>query len=133
MYGNFILNENNKISGVKANNIQLANKIYYGSTKAELKCDNCNYHNLCLRGCLGAQYELNKDPLIACDDVCSLYRAKINFLIFKYEKMGIFKKLEEYIKKDLSNNYYNTNLLVQIREIQKGEEYKLWMNTLKKA
>lgn len=40
------------------------------------KCSNCNIRMFCSKGCLGSQFEINNDPLIPIDSVCSLLKEK---------------------------------------------------------
>ena len=115
IYGNYIV-ENNKIVGLKARNVQLANRILLGTMNSIPKCSGCLYSNICMRGCFGAQYEASGEILEPINSVCNLFKSKFNFLIFKYEKLNIL----DYIKK---NNLY---LYIEIEKIKKGKEYNIW-------
>lgn len=126
-YGKIII-ENEKILGFQANNIQLANKILFGSTKTEHRCDVCEYNSLCMRGCLGAQYESNNDPLIVCDSVCKMFKSKINFLIYKYNKIGVFKILQT--DEDFNKSPLIETQLLEINKIFKGDNYRQWMEKM---
>ena len=103
LYGWFKIS-NNKIVGIKANNVMLANKILLGSCKNTIECNVCPYVDTCMRGCLGTQYEKNDDPLINCKSVCGLIKAKTVFLIEKYRQLNCLdilinnKILEKIIK-----------------------------------
>ena len=115
-----ILVENDKIIGVEANNIPFANKIWLGSCKSVLKCDNCAFKPFCMQGCLGCQYENNKDPLLPCDSVCNFIQAKIIFLIEKYKTIGLYDLIIN------SKTSKMNNLAFYIQELEKTEDYKTW-------
>lgn len=125
-YGKFIVDQG-KITGIEAGNVQLANKILYTSTKCEHGCDVCQYNVFCMRGCHGSQFESTKDPLIPCKSVCNLFKSKFNFLIYKYEKMGILKRLKEIadsnvgVVSNMAKYSYN-----QINPIMESKEYQEW-------
>ena len=90
--GRFILNENNEIDKLEALNgmhgyLNLIHRNpYYGP-----KCSICDYRGLCHKGCCGAQFEAMSDPNIPIPDVCKLQQAKTNFLIKKYNDMGVLR------------------------------------------
>lgn len=111
LYGHFLV-ENNKIIGIKSKNVVLANKILLGNFKHTVECGTCPFADMCVKGCLGAQYEINQDPFITCKSVCELYKAKICFLIYKYEKLNILSELS--IPNTLINDIKNT------------KEYQAW-------
>lgn len=54
-------------------------------------CSTCEYRDLCMKGCRGAQFEANCDPNIPIPDVCELFKQKINFLLKSYSKIGLLK------------------------------------------
>lgn len=58
LFGRYVV-ENDKIVGVKAQNISLMNAWYRTGNISKPKCDTCSIRKLCLRGCYGAQYESN--------------------------------------------------------------------------
>lgn len=87
--------ENNKIVGITAYNPELAIKILCGNPVfIQLKCGSCHYNKLCMNGCLGSQYENSGEIFFPCDTVCNLFIEKSNFLIDKYESMGLFEVIE---------------------------------------
>lgn len=128
LYGHFKV-ENDKIVGVEANNIQLANKMYYTSNYSCHKCDSCVYSSICMKGCFGSQYESTNDPLLPCNTVCDLFKAKSNFLIHKYQQIGVFDYIKKNIKPGTCNYGYAIELLNTIRNIVEGKEYKQWIKT----
>ena len=115
-YGYYII-ENNKIIGIKSNNPQMALKTYFTNMNVSHNgCDTCIYRRFCLKGCLGAQYETNKDLWMPCENVCELLKNKIRFLIKKYEEVGFLKILEsDYPDNDTIKQY--------LKDMQKIKEY----------
>ena len=87
--------ENNKITGLEAINPVMA-VIKTRMKQSNLPhCANCDFIGVCTGFCLGNSYEISKNFLIPAKEVCQLYKAKISFLIYKYEKMGLWKVLPE--------------------------------------
>ena len=121
LYGKFNVKDD-KITGITANNIQLANKIYLSSTKHVHKCDGCLHKDICIRGCLGSQYESTLDPLLPADSVCDMLKAKYNFLIYKYEKSGMLT-LAEHLLNEQSKRLPIMDI---INTIKGNPEYIEW-------
>ena len=98
-YGKFVV-ENDKIVDIEALNPELAINILGGAPEfIQYKCPGCAYKDFCIKGCLGAQYESTREIFMPCKSVCDLYKAKIKFLIKKYNKLGLFDAIEN------SNDY----------------------------
>lgn len=127
LYGNFKV-EDNKIVGVNAKNIQLANKMYYTSVKACHRCDSCEYNLFCMRGCFGSQFETTKDPLLPCDTVCNFFMQKINFVIYKYKTSGVLDALKKISvkEKDTKRGVYAASFYNNIDKIRNRKEYIEW-------
>lgn len=93
VYGKFKV-ENNKISELTGINPELAFTLYsINPCTYNLKCNICKYAKLCLKQCLGAQYEVTGEILAPCNTVCNLFKAKIDLLIKKYDELGILERL----------------------------------------
>lgn len=93
--GKFVI-ENNKIVDVIGYNPELFLYIRtYNPQLNHLKCDTCSYQNLCIKGCLGMEYEQFRQINIPCESVCKLFKEKINFLIDTYEAEGLLDTLTE--------------------------------------
>lgn len=107
VFGRFNVNENGKITGMTANNIPLLMSIHSSTYYMIPKCDICTFHDYCMRGCLGAQFEANKELLYPCETVCELYMAK-NIYLFE---------LAEYQMKKLG--YNNRRLLNELEHERK--------------
>ena len=86
--GQFIV-EDGKIIDFEPFNVNTFLSILYVNATKQVKCINCIYNRLCLKGCLGAQYETNGEIFQPAISVCNFFEAKYNFLITKYYQMGI--------------------------------------------
>ena len=111
--GHYVV-ENNKIVGVKAENIQIMNQVWQNNMMGSPKCGSCIYACYCMKGCFGSQFESTGDLFYPCDTVCDLYKARFIFLYHKYTSMGIMNEPEDKIIE---------NIIDQIKET---EEYKKW-------
>ena len=91
--------QDNKIIDIKANegiNCYFNSVLHVNHYK--VKCASCDYRNVCLKGCEGAQYEAYGDYNIPIESVCKMFQAKIDFLTKKYHELGIFHR---FFKDDL--------------------------------
>lgn len=93
--GEFQLDENNKIIGFKPNNTELLLLECTAKRSCLPHCENCKFQDLCVGFCQGASYEAYKNMLVPQLQVCKMYRAKISFLIKKYESMGLWDLLDD--------------------------------------
>lgn len=123
LYGKYRV-KNGKIDGIDANNVQLANLILNGAhDKTMMQCEKCPVSHICMRGCLGAQYESSGEILKPCPTVCQLQKARIIFLYLKYTSMGIFDFIER------SNDIQKRNYVDYFKEcalnLKEGEP-NLW-------
>ncbi len=95
LYGRFRV-EDGKITGIEEHDPQTASRILFqDSILCSPGCDCCPYNSFCLRGCYGAQQEAGKDPFMPIESVCRLFKGKIDFLIEKFEKLGVWDILEK--------------------------------------
>ena len=115
IYGNYIV-ENNKIVGLKARNVQLANRILLGTMNSIPKCSGCLIRDICPKGCFGAQYEASGEILEPINSVCELEKQKSFFIINKYEELGLMEKIKDNFK----------GLYDQFIKIKDEREYKEW-------
>lgn len=79
--------KDDKIIGIKANNVQLASAIYLTNTLIKPKCGECPISLICIKGCLGSQYENTNEIFYPVDSVCHLLKVKYLFLYIKFNKM----------------------------------------------
>lgn len=103
-YGHFILNkEQNKIIDFENNNIELAYKItLFNPNRSMMQCADCEIKGFCAKGCLGAQYEKNKELFSPIQSVCNMYYVKyrtIHDIAEKYDLYSIVLK-SPYISKE---------------------------------
>ena len=81
---------------VNSQNVELAIKVYSMNPNYSMPgCDTCDYKYLCMKGCLGSQYETNTDMFMPCKSVCKMEKAKIDFLIDTYENIGVWDSLRD--------------------------------------
>lgn len=124
LLGKFKVN-NGKITGIEANNIQLANTIYRTTAYTKPKCDICFWNDTCIKGCLGSQYESTGEILYPVESVCNLEIAKTIFLLEKYKQMGILNLTGE-----LKN--INPNLYKLYSHYKETKEYVEWNSIIQK-
>jgi radical SAM protein with 4Fe4S-binding SPASM domain len=97
LYGHFIV-ENDIITGIRANNTQMAIKVLMSNMKTAMHgCDTCIFKNTCLKGCFGAQLESTGDPFFPCPSVCKLFKRKYSALIEYYASKGLFEYLKTFL------------------------------------
>lgn len=112
VFGKFKV-ENDKIVGLSANNIPLLTTIHTLTYNMMPKCDVCPIHKFCIRGCLGAQFEANKELFYPCETVCEMQMAKIIYLIKLVEHQ--MKKIN-YTKREAVETlqFYNEQVFAKI-------------------
>ena len=109
VYGNYIV-ENGVITGVKAKNPMLAYKIKnFNPNRSMLKCTNCELRSFCMKGCLGAQLETNKELFSPIESLCDLFKIKYRTIneIAKY--YGVYDIIKNHIKIPLERKEYIEN------------------------
>lgn len=121
IYGKFDV-EDGRITGISANNIQLANRVLLCRKNGSVLCDRCAISDYCIMGCMGSQYESTKEPLYPCESVCELEKAKVIYLFVKSHKTDIAKIA---LAKSPECEYA-MNRLSDIVEKLKLEDEKLW-------
>lgn len=88
----FITDENSeKITDIQVNNFNA----YYTLKTADIKnvpvCNICDYRNLCIKGCPGAQYEDSGEILLPIPSVCNLFHKKLDHLIKLYNNYNLIQ------------------------------------------
>lgn len=111
--GHYIV-ENDKITGVHAENIQMMNQVWFNNSHGVAKCGGCPYNSYCLKGCYGSQLESTGELFYPCSTVCDLYQARIIFLYFKYDKLGLI------------NHKDDADMYELIEKIKESKEYQKW-------
>lgn len=72
------------------------------------KCITCHANELCLKGCLGSQFETNGEYVVPIDSVCNLEKAKAAFLAKTYCEMGV---IQSALKQNLLEGPLKTSIL----------------------
>lgn len=91
--GHFVV-ENDKIVDIAPNNVTMYLNLKLNPIKDGPRCANCLYNIFCIKGCYGAQYESSGEVFLPGQKVCKLEQTMIEFLIWKYNKVGIFASAE---------------------------------------
>lgn len=87
------------------------------------KCLTCDYNLICLKGCLGAQYEKYGDFSVSIPSVCDLFKAKYDTMIEFYHSIGMFHFIFSQEPK------YPYNSLFQQLLLRLGyEEYQIYQD-----
>lgn len=93
LYGHFTTNEDNtKITGVNGDKIGLAYKIQTcNPSRSFLKCSECSIKSICIKGCLGSQYENTGELFGSQENVCNMFKTKYRTIHEICEKYGIYE------------------------------------------
>lgn len=94
--------EDNKIVGFNCDNWEILSSIYSWNRTSTPKCSDCDFRFFCCGPCLGSNFETTGDMFFTGDTVCNLFKAKITFLVIKYEELGLI----EYFKKYMPHNEF---------------------------
>lgn len=97
------LDINGREMTAKSNNLELMLRILSDIPNNDYeKCKDCAYKQLCMKGCLGSQYETNKKIFQPCESVCEMLKTKIDILVETYDELGIYEILKNFPE----TNYY---------------------------
>lgn len=107
--GKFII-ENNEIIDIDPINPSGYIGIMTMNYHYQPKCDNCALNNICMKGCLGSQYETSGELFVPNNSVCNLFHAKYKTLISRYNQLGIFKIAKKY-------NYLHLEQIILLQDI----------------
>lgn len=118
LYGHFIV-EDGAITGITARNPLMAVRILMGNMQTNMPlCDMCIYNKFCMRGCFGAQLEVNHDPFFPIKSVCDLYKAKWAYMLQYYRDKGII----DYYRNNISIQEFGNETILAILELDKLEQ-----------
>lgn len=125
IYGKYRM-EDGKITGIDANNVQLAQVILNQNCYSVMECCRCPVAYFCNRGCFGAQYEATGEILKPCESVCMLSKARMIYLRLKYQETGLFQA--GYGLKNPSVSAFIDHILERTDMLKKGEPnlWKYW-------
>ena len=87
--GKYVLNENNEIVDLEPQAVTAWISLRAGSPAYYPKCENCEYNPVCMKGCLGSQYEYSGEIYYPIPKVCELEKTKINTMLELYYNGGI--------------------------------------------
>lgn len=93
--GGYFVIEDDKIVDLKPHNVSTYLSMSTLKMTVAPKCVVCDVRDVCLKGCLGSQYEYSGEYLLPIPSVCNLYRTKNLFLINVYAQLGVLKCVEE--------------------------------------
>jgi radical SAM protein with 4Fe4S-binding SPASM domain len=100
LYGKFVQDENGKITGIKANNPQMAiNILMLNNRNAIMGCDSCIFNKICLGTCRGQSIENSKDPFQNDPKVCNFLKRKYTYLFELLDEKGAMEWLENNLTK----------------------------------
>lgn len=91
----FIKNNNGKIIDFKPHNVSGYYTIKTAHAYRMPVCSICDYNPVCVKGCLGAQFEETGEILMPIPSICNLYKRKADYLIKLYNDYGIIEKAFE--------------------------------------
>lgn len=122
LIGGYFVVENQKITSITAaETINSYLSTIYCNRDVSPKCISCKYNPICMKGCLGAQYESSSDINIPCSSVCNLLQMKYNTIINYYHSIGLFHHIfQNYL------NYPDKNDLLLVLLNFGYDEYKVY-------
>ena len=88
--GHFEIQDNKIIDLIANENINGYLNLTTLNDKNKPGCINCLYKNICMRGCIGSQFETFAEPYFPIPQVCKLLQVKYNTIIQFYHKKSIF-------------------------------------------
>ena len=114
--GKYILNENNEIVDLEPQAVTAWISLRAGSPAYYPKCENCEYNPVCMKGCLGSQYEYSGEIYYPIPKVCELEKTKINTMLELYYNGGIIATAirENMIQRDSEM----ANYLIKLSEMR---------------
>lgn len=86
-------------------------------------CGDCFLKEICMKGCLGAQFEYSGDMFLPIPTVCKFFYHKYKKIMELYEEYGIFDELAKkpsYIDQNLFGDFIP--VLLKIRDAYKEDE-----------
>ena len=115
VYGFFETNEeHDKILGVKGERVTLAHKIQnLNPSRSYLKCSSCELRGFCCKGCLGSQYENNRELFAPMDEVCELFKVKYKTI----HEIAKHYKVYDYVKDSFNISRERKEFIEYVRKI----------------
>lgn len=122
--GYFKLNENNEhIIGLKSHNVPAYITLRNIKFSHFPICFSCKYKSFCMKGCYGAQYEASGEVLLPAENVCKMFKRKIQKQIKLLNEYGVigYAIYHNLLKDDKINS------ILQILNEELGMEVKEWI------
>lgn len=125
VYGHFTQDDNGKITGLRANNPQMAiNILMLDSRYSVLGCDSCKFQPICLGTCKGQSIESQQDPFHNDPKVCNFLRKKYTLMFKVLEEYGTITWLKENMTK-YHSDYESYQKFLQVWDkIVEEEKYE---------
>lgn len=101
--GQFVV-ENDKIVDIVGYNSPLYILIKSFDSNTQPVCETCYIKHLCTKGCLGAQFEVNRDLFTPIPTVCRLEHVKIAAIVDEMNKLGVLGNVFEKLITDKRNS-----------------------------
>lgn len=90
--------DDTKILDIEAINYNLMVAVASLDYKNSPFCNYCSIRGLCSGQCLGAMYEVNKDPFIPIPTVCALEHAKVAGMLDELKELGLSQYFYDWSK-----------------------------------
>ena len=91
MRGGYFKVENDKIVDIEPHNVPLFLQVVSAPITMLPRCFNCDHRMVCMRGCLGAQYESSGELFLPIDSVCNLFCRKGDFIVKLLFESGVLQ------------------------------------------
>ena len=113
--GNFIVKDNKIVDLEPSENINGFIHLTDYNTTDKPRCVSCPINRVCIKGCVGAQYEYFRDPFFPIPNICTLLEIKYRTLFKFYDKIGVFDYIQEHYP-----GYQYLNILIEINNFFKN-------------
>lgn len=94
----FNVDDDNNVTGIEAINSSMLLTKFKVQSVVLPKCSTCQYKQVCMKGCLGSQYEVHSDMFYPIDAVCDMLTAKYDHIAKRYHELGLFEIMYKYLE-----------------------------------
>ncbi len=101
--GRFVV-EKDEIVGIKAENASTYINIKSFDAVTQPYCETCYIKHLCVKGCLGSQFETTGNPFIPIPSVCRLEHVKTVSILRALKRLRVLDKFLSHISRERRNN-----------------------------
>ena len=118
-YNKFVAGKFNDDFSLEASNI--APFVRVQSLNANLLpiCEDCGIKSFCIKGCLGSQYESNKDLMLPINSVCKMFKARFETLLKLYLEYGLIEEMQKTANDDVLYRHILSELKKVPEDFQK--------------